>query len=1027
MFGQVAYAENDNIKMEEIISSFETQGDDLISKSYDLETILLLEEIMKRTSTESNQEISAKDLGALKKSYEQSVGDHYFNEIMLLNNELFTLKRKLAELLNGYISSKTTDDETKGMVLRVMYDMYQSNYSICKIGIENLNYFKQSQEDHIKVETVNQAIKRAEKEWEKAEQYVDKGLIISAMESYESCYKNVLEGYKATGITLTEEYLSGSGDTDEDGLSDGQEFTLRINPFSWDTDNDGLSDYIEDKYSPVISPVLQDTDKDGILDSEEDYDEDGLTNLQEIEFNTLMNNEDSDSDGLKDGYEVTAFASNPTVNDTDYDGLSDGDEYHLGTNPNNEDTDSNGIIDSEETYEQSMENAITCIEKAEVVQGQIKVSSKKNIRGKTIIEATYDENALVSDLVGLIGSPIRFEVEAKVNKAQIILTYDEAKLGNTSEESLGMLWYDANKDRFKLLKAELDEAGNTVSASVNHFGIYMLVDKKQWLDAWKTEKCNGKNKSKSSEITTNTLDTTDTDGDGIFDVVEVEGLRVQNGQIIKTDPLKADTDNDGLLDGEEFNISAMLINDDTATAYYGIQSSPVLSDSDNDGIEDSSDQSPYSNLFTGKLTTNQASSDVAFRMDFRTFFNDNGVYNKNLSIASSIWSTVVYNDGEIDLNGVTGRYDIDDLMRYYGFNHVTKYKLSNYHNDEHLSEIALGHKTVTYNGQTKEVVSVAVRGTNSTIEEWSSNFNVGDTTKFYYTSDWKKSTNHMGFDIPASRLHTYIKQYIQSNVSLSKSNTSIWLTGHSRGAAVANILGAKFEDDGYDTYTYTFATPNTTTAWNASSYDSIFNIVNTDDFVPYLPLWSFKRYGKTAGLSVKDRYESAWEQLTGIWDYNPDTLGMSDTISSLGAVADDRNNCYEYTCTHHGDGSSNNITIRNNGMSYDSREGAIAKIPDNATDYCIITRYTGRSFGGIGLGGWDFEVCQTPTYFMQLIAATMSGTISSYRFAVELNIADRYENAKSKLISSSLGGLAHPHYKETYYLLSNKVYSSHFH
>lgn len=50
---------------------------------------------------------------------------------------------------------------------------------------------------------------------------------------------------------------------------------------------------------------------------------------------------------------------------------------------------------------------------------------------------------------------------------------------------------------------------------------------------------------------TSMMDETDTDGDGLPDIVETLGMKTLNGQVIKTDPNNRDTDGDGLSDGEE--------------------------------------------------------------------------------------------------------------------------------------------------------------------------------------------------------------------------------------------------------------------------------------------------------------------------------------------------------------------------------------------------------------------------------------------------------------------------------------------
>lgn len=48
-----------------------------------------------------------------------------------------------------------------------------------------------------------------------------------------------------------------------------------------------------------------------------------------------------------------------------------------------------------------------------------------------------------------------------------------------------------------------------------------------------------------------TLDMLDTDGDGLYDTYEINGLRIQNGTVVYTDPYSADTDGDGISDFDE--------------------------------------------------------------------------------------------------------------------------------------------------------------------------------------------------------------------------------------------------------------------------------------------------------------------------------------------------------------------------------------------------------------------------------------------------------------------------------------------
>ncbi len=83
-------------------------------------------------------------------------------------------------------------------------------------------------------------------------------------------------------------------DSDDDGLSDGDEVTASTDLFNPDTDNDGMPDGWEFFY--LLNPLVDDSDNDA------DYD--GLSNLDELNYNTNPNNPDSDGDGMNDGDEV---------------------------------------------------------------------------------------------------------------------------------------------------------------------------------------------------------------------------------------------------------------------------------------------------------------------------------------------------------------------------------------------------------------------------------------------------------------------------------------------------------------------------------------------------------------------------------------------------------------------------------------------------------------------------------------------------------------------------------------------------
>ena len=84
-------------------------------------------------------------------------------------------------------------------------------------------------------------------------------------------------------------------------------------------------------------------------------------------------------------------------------------------------------------------------------------------------------------------------------------------------------------------------------------------------------------------------ETLDTDGDGLSDFAEVNGLRGWMGYTITTNPNIADTDNDGLTDGEEMVAVAQMTD---GRLKYNMVSNPNIQDSDSDGISDFAELNP---------------------------------------------------------------------------------------------------------------------------------------------------------------------------------------------------------------------------------------------------------------------------------------------------------------------------------------------------------------------------------------------------------------------------------------------------
>lgn len=196
-------------------------------------------------------------------------------------------------------------------------------------------------------------------------------------------------------------------------------------------------------------------------------------------------------------------------------------------------------------------------------------------------------------------------------------------------------------------------------------------------------------------------------------------------------------------------------------------------------------------------------------------------------------------------------YDIDYNAAGFGNNQVA---------------FSFASKEITLKGGVKKtLVFVVIRGTPFSANEWISNVNVADSSR-------KETLVHEGFFLAETKVHKEFIYYLLK-MKINPDESYFLITGHSRGAAVANLMGANLVEEGYfkpeNLFIYTFATPNVSQEEKTEDarYDFIWNIVSPEDIVPTVPMrkgnWNFKKFGNTRVFAnrwnvPKDVYEDSY-------------------------------------------------------------------------------------------------------------------------------------------------------------------------
>ena len=277
----------------------------------------------------------------------------------------------------------------------------------------------------------------------------------------------------------------------------------------------------------------------------------------------------------------------------------------------------------------------------------------------------------------------------------------------------------------------------------------------------------------------------------------------------------------------------------------------------------------------------------------------------SMQLAAASISSCSYDRSE-DAYNMRSR-NVENLLEQLGFEET---EVNEYYNKK-MNENTLG-VAVAYKCLDNDTVLLAMVPRSAGYEiEWSGNFNVGETTE---------DGLHLGFKTGRDIALDFADEYVSEHSDIFSGKTlKVWTVGYSRGAAVANLIGAamaegyelgktgeKIHADSQNVYAYTFGTPNTVLPQNGANprdsfYNGIHNYYASYDPVKMTPFstWGFTRYGQDTLLPTDDADTKAlmlsFLQNTNKYVYDiyvngggdPDTFAAMCVDTASGAILHD--------------------------------------------------------------------------------------------------------------------------------------------
>lgn len=264
----------------------------------------------------------------------------------------------------------------------------------------------------------------------------------------------------------------------------------------------------------------------------------------------------------------------------------------------------------------------------------------------------------------------------------------------------------------------------------------------------------------------------------------------------------------------------------------------------------------------GYIGTLHGLGKVDISLDPAWFAEDSLQYNHELGRLSALITMTGYDMCE-PAEGQPETRGIRRILLSLGMTEVECYPVSQ--RDE--VNYVFARKPMTVNGEQTDLIVVSLIG--SRFEQWYTNFDSG-------TGD-----THKGFAAAAEFIYARLSRFLEKT---GADNMKFLISGHSRGAATANLLSARLiKEEKFaakeNIFTYTFATPSVTLPEERKNaeFKRIFNIVNEEDFVTRcMPSeWGYGRYGVSLALPNKrnnEQFPKILEEMNELFAvYQPET------------------------------------------------------------------------------------------------------------------------------------------------------------